>query len=125
MAQVMILPQHLLAAPGASLAHQLAYPDPHPLPPAVCAQLLQGACLPHLVPHLQPLGGPASRHWGEQLSPGELQRLHLARVLLRRWVDGWVHRWVGGWVGGWMGGWVGGCALRCLHGGCLVRCDGH
>ena len=105
-AHAMFVPQRPLAAPGGALWQQLCYPDgggsggstavggaaagghrlaagaaPRPADAQLLA-LLQRVGLSHL---LARVGGSldAPANWGAMLSPGELQRLAVARVLLR------------------------------------------
>jgi ABC-type transport system involved in cytochrome bd biosynthesis fused ATPase/permease subunit len=85
-ALVAFLPQRPLAAPGAALWHQLAYPSADRPPDAELLPLLQAVGLLGL---LRRAGGsldapPAQGCWAAALSPGELQRLGIARVLRRR-----------------------------------------
>ena len=96
---VMLVPQRPLAAPGRALWQQLCYPgadssggispqasgssSPQARPPDTeLAALLQRVGLQYL---LARLGGSfeAGADWGAMLSPGELQRITVARVLLR------------------------------------------
>ena len=96
---VVFVPQRPLAAPGAALWQQLCYPgsdsgsscsstssssssQPARPPDGVLLELLRRVGLLHL---LGRTGGSfqAPVDWGAQLSPGELQRLAVARVLYR------------------------------------------
>ena len=90
----MFVPQRPLAAPGAALWQQLCYPgsdsgsgsssscQPTRPPDWELLELLRRVGLRHL---LDRTGGSfqAPVDWGAQLSPGELQRLAVARVLYR------------------------------------------
>lgn len=94
---VVFVPQRPLAAPGAALWQQLCYPGsdngssgssssdssrPMRPPDGELMELLRRVGLGHL---LDRTGGSfqAPVDWGAQLSPGELQRLAVARVLYR------------------------------------------
>lgn len=87
----MVVPQRPLAAPGPELWQQLVYPDTRRPPEAELRRLLAAVGLEYLEARaeaaaaeaaagegLEPGGG-----WAAALSPGELQRLSVARVLHR------------------------------------------
>ncbi|DBB08479.1 TPA: ATP-binding cassette sub- D member 4, variant 2 [Trebouxia sp. C0006] len=83
--QVMFLPQRPVAAPGNTLLEQLIYPAVMPeegsaLDLQHLALLLQQVGLTELLQRVQE-NWRLSQNWQGMLSPGELQRLSIARVL--------------------------------------------
>eukprot|EP00887_Chlorella_sp_A99_P000802 scaffold5.g802.t1 len=84
-AGAVFVPQRPLAAPGAALWQQVVYPSTGPRPSdAHLGRLLAAVGLAHLAARGGAAGFDAAAPWGEQLSPGELQRLAFARVLHAR-----------------------------------------
>ncbi len=82
-ASSMFIPQHPYF-PNASLRDALAYPEPAArYDDATLQQALRDALLPQLVGELDVVDA-----WGQKLSGGELQRLALARVFLKK--PAWV-----------------------------------
>ncbi len=82
-ASSMFIPQHPYF-PNASLRDALAYPEPAAnYDDATLQQALRDALLPQLVDQLDVVDA-----WGQKLSGGELQRLALARVFLKK--PAWV-----------------------------------
>ena len=80
----MFLPQRPLPAPGNALWQQVAYPRTHRPSDGVLRMLLCDVGLSHL---LERTGGDVVANnisWQSVLSPGEMQRLAIARVLLHR-----------------------------------------
>jgi vitamin B12/bleomycin/antimicrobial peptide transport system ATP-binding/permease protein len=76
-ARVMVVPQKPYL-PVASLAAAVAYPSvPGTFQPAAICDVLEAVGLPALVPRLA-----EEAHWERMLSPGEQQRLAIARAIL-------------------------------------------
>ena len=87
---VLVLPQRPLLAPGRTLREQLLYPEAAPPSSAEEAQeeaelraLLEAVELGHLLDRVAGRWDAPWEGWGA-LTPGELQRLGVARVLRRR-----------------------------------------
>lgn len=81
--KIMYLPQKLYMPIG-SLEAALLFPDKiHHIPEAALIQILKDCKLPYLAERLKDVS-----MWSEQLSPGELQRIAVARVLIHKpdWV---------------------------------------
>jgi len=78
-ARVMVMPQQPYF-PVSTLAAAISYPDePRTFDAAQLAEVLSAVGLPELVERLQ-----QEAHWDRTLSPGEQQRLGIARALLQR-----------------------------------------
>lgn len=77
-ADVMVVPQRPLVAPGSELWRQVAYPDTRQLAHGELRRLLSAVGLGYLEAR-----AAAGGCCGAELSPGELQRLSVARVLHR------------------------------------------
>jgi vitamin B12/bleomycin/antimicrobial peptide transport system ATP-binding/permease protein len=75
--RVLFLPQRPYLPIG-TLRDVVAYPaDPESFSDAQVSEVLEACALSHLVPRLA-----ESRHWAQELSPGEQQRIAFARALL-------------------------------------------
>lgn len=85
---VMFSPQKALPAPGPTLHDQISYPGTDHIEHATLPALLTAVGLSHLLDRISSQGRDErwhdARDWGQELSPGELQRLCIARVLFRR-----------------------------------------
>ena len=88
---LMVVPQRPLAAPGHELWQQVAYPDTQRPPDAEVRRVLAAVGLGYLEGRAAAAAASAAEGseggasgWGAALSPGELQRLSVARVLYRQ-----------------------------------------
>ena len=80
----MLLPQRPLSAPGATLWQQITYPGSIRFSDNVLCTLLSAVGLGHLLEQAGGDLGATHPVWATSLSPGEMQRLAIARVLLHR-----------------------------------------